>query len=58
MLGDAGGRTVWDMDSYAFVDAAARAPDTVHPSLWRIAQLNGVHGLFEGVPGIYQGKRL
>ena len=30
------------------------APDTVHPSLWRMAQLNGIHGLFEVVPGIYQ----
>ena len=43
-----GGRTVWDMDSYGFVDADT--PDTVHPSLWRMAQLNGMHGLFEVVP--------
>jgi alkyl sulfatase BDS1-like metallo-beta-lactamase superfamily hydrolase len=94
VLRDARGRTVWDMDSYAFVreregvvtrregaqaDAPAQraqadappqgaqadaegepangsshAPDTVHPSLWRMAQLNGIHGLFEVVPGIYQ----
>jgi alkyl sulfatase BDS1-like metallo-beta-lactamase superfamily hydrolase len=90
VLSDARGRTVWDMDSYAFIDerewaatgleeaatrreeAATRregpeanaegesaedpshAPDTVHPSLWRMAQLNGFHGLFEVVPGIYQ----
>jgi alkyl sulfatase BDS1-like metallo-beta-lactamase superfamily hydrolase len=47
------GRVVWDMDSYAFV-SQGDAPDTVHPSLWRMAQLNGVHGLFEVVPGIYQ----
>jgi alkyl sulfatase BDS1-like metallo-beta-lactamase superfamily hydrolase len=46
------GRVVWDMDSYAFVDGDA--PDTVHPSLWRMAQLNGMHGLFEVVPSIYQ----
>ncbi len=26
----------------------------MHPSLWRQAQLNNVHGLFEVVPGIYQ----
>jgi len=26
----------------------------VHPSLWRLAQLNGIHGLFEVVPGVYQ----
>ena len=31
-----------------------KAPDTVHPSLWRMAQLNGMHGLFEVVPSIYQ----
>ncbi len=30
------------------------APDTVHPSLWRMAKLNGLHGLFEVVPYIYQ----
>ncbi len=86
VLRDARGRTVWDMDSYAFVqeregagtrrevavaegnavaeagavvegepaEGSLHAPDTVHPSLWRMAQLNGVHGLFEVVPGIYQ----
>ncbi len=94
VLRDARGRTVWDMDSYAFVrrgegavtrrggaqadapqesaqadeppqgapadaegesaDDTSQAPDTVHPSLWRMAQLNGIHGLFEVVPGIYQ----
>jgi alkyl sulfatase BDS1-like metallo-beta-lactamase superfamily hydrolase len=54
VLRDARGRVVWDMDSYAFVDSQGESPDTVHPSLWRLAQLNGVHGLFEVVPGIYQ----
>jgi alkyl sulfatase BDS1-like metallo-beta-lactamase superfamily hydrolase len=48
------GRPVWDMDGYAFVDERSSAPDTVHPGLWRMAQLNGIHGLFEVVPGIYQ----
>ena len=52
VLHDARGRTVWDMDSYAFVQSDT--PDTVHPSLWRMAQLNGIHGLFEVVSGIYQ----
>jgi alkyl sulfatase BDS1-like metallo-beta-lactamase superfamily hydrolase len=52
VLRDARGRTVWNMDSYAFVQGDA--PDTVHPSLWRMARLNGLHGLFEVVPGIYQ----
>ncbi len=35
-------------------EARSEAPDTVHPSLWRMAQLNSAHGLFEVVPGIYQ----
>jgi alkyl sulfatase BDS1-like metallo-beta-lactamase superfamily hydrolase len=38
---------------YAFLDAET-APDTVHPSLWRLARLNTIHGLFEIVPGVYQ----
>jgi alkyl sulfatase BDS1-like metallo-beta-lactamase superfamily hydrolase len=53
LLRDERGRTVWDMDSYSFL-SAGRSPDTVHPSLWRLAQLNGLHGLFEVAPGIYQ----
>lgn len=32
----------------------ASAPETVHPSLWRLARLNAMHGLFEVVPGVYQ----
>ncbi len=51
---DERGRVVWDMDSYAFIDPEDASPPTVHPSLWRLAQLNGMHGLFEVVPGIYQ----
>ncbi len=54
LVRDERGRVVWDMDSYAFVDPEDPSPDTVHPSLWRLAQLNGMHGLFEVVPGIYQ----
>ena len=51
---NAKGAVVWDMEPYAFLRARERAPDTVHPSLWRMAQLNGAHGLFEVVPGVYQ----
>lgn len=40
-------------ERYAFVTADA-PPDSVHPSLWRLAQLNAIHGLFEIVPGVYQ----
>jgi alkyl sulfatase BDS1-like metallo-beta-lactamase superfamily hydrolase len=46
------GETVWDFEAYAFVEGAA--PDTVNPSLWRQAKLNGHPGLFEVVPGIHQ----
>jgi alkyl sulfatase BDS1-like metallo-beta-lactamase superfamily hydrolase len=48
----ADGTTVWDFASFAFIDGDA--PDTVNPSLWRQARLNGQHGLFEVVPGIHQ----
>jgi alkyl sulfatase BDS1-like metallo-beta-lactamase superfamily hydrolase len=47
-----GGQPAWDLSSYAFV--AGDAPATVNPSLWRQAKLNGIHGLFEVVPGIHQ----
>jgi alkyl sulfatase BDS1-like metallo-beta-lactamase superfamily hydrolase len=42
------------MDSFAFVDPEDPSPETVHPSLWRLAQLNNMHGLYEVVPGVYQ----
>jgi len=37
---------------YQFLEGDA--PDTVNPSLWRMAQLNAVHGLFKVVDGLYQ----
>jgi alkyl sulfatase BDS1-like metallo-beta-lactamase superfamily hydrolase len=46
------GKTVWDFEAYAFVEGDS--PDTVNPSLWRQAKLNGHPGLFEVVPGIHQ----
>jgi alkyl sulfatase BDS1-like metallo-beta-lactamase superfamily hydrolase len=48
----ADGRVVWSTRDYAFV--AGDAPDSVNPSLWRQAKLNGIHGLFEVAPGIHQ----
>ena len=48
---EAGG-TAWDTRDYAFV--AGDAPPSVHPSLWRQAKLNGIHGLFEVADGIHQ----
>ena len=50
------GRVVWDLGPYG--DTSGDAPTTVNPSLWRQAQLNLIHGLFEVVPGIYQVRGL
>lgn len=46
------GRGAWDLAPYKFL--RGDAPPTVNPSLWRQAQLDGQHGLFEVVPGIWQ----
>jgi len=46
------GSVSWDPDRWAFVDGDA--PDTVNAALWRQAQLNGEHGLYEVVDGIWQ----
>ena len=48
----ADGRVVWDLEAYSYLDG--ECPDTVHPSLWRQAQLCAKHGLFEVTGGIYQ----
>lgn len=41
---DKNGHVAWDMSPYAFL-AKDDAPDSVNPSLWRMAQLNSMHGL-------------
>ena len=46
------GRAAADPSVYEFL--RAEAPDTANPSLWRQAQLNANHGLFEVTDGIYQ----
>ena len=52
---NAEGAIVWDLESYAsFITPDAPAPDSVNPSLWRMAQLNLVHGLFQVSERIYQ----
>jgi alkyl sulfatase BDS1-like metallo-beta-lactamase superfamily hydrolase len=48
----ADGTVIWDLPAQAFI--RGEAPDSVNPSLWRQAQLNNVHGLFEVTDGIYQ----
>ncbi len=46
----------WDTSRHAFLTPDASCPDTVHPSLWRQAQLNAFHGLFEVAPGVWQAR--
>ncbi|MDG2308462.1 MAG: alkyl sulfatase dimerization domain-containing protein [Candidatus Binatia bacterium] len=46
------GRVLWDFERFSFLSSPA--PDTVNPSLWRQANLNARHGLFEVAEGIYQ----
>ena len=46
------GGTIWDSRAYGFVDGDA--PESVNPSLWRQARLNGIHGLFEVTRGVWQ----
>ena len=50
---DSEGNIAWNMAAYAFLNANS-APATVNPSLWRQAQLNAIHGLFEVTEGMYQ----
>jgi alkyl sulfatase BDS1-like metallo-beta-lactamase superfamily hydrolase len=53
---NADGKTVWDLQRYAFLKG--EAPATVNPSLWRVAQLNTLAGLFKVSEGIYQVRGL
>ncbi|MEW6352439.1 MAG: alkyl sulfatase dimerization domain-containing protein [Thermodesulfobacteriota bacterium] len=54
IIRDGEGRSVWNMDEYSFLEADSKAPDTVNPSLWRVARLNSMHGLFKVVDRVYQ----
>ena len=52
---DAKGNVVWDLEQYKnYIGADKPAPDTVNPSLWRNAQLNMQHGLFQVHDRIFQ----
>ena len=48
------GQNVWDLTRFSFIKEDAPAPDTVHPSLWRQAQLVIQGGLYKVVDGLYQ----
>jgi alkyl sulfatase BDS1-like metallo-beta-lactamase superfamily hydrolase len=47
------GRVVWSLRDYGFL-ADEQAPPTVNPSLWRLARLNLIHGLFQVTDRIHQ----
>lgn len=51
--GAPGRPAIWDLATYKFLDKE-KAPDTVNPSLWRIAQLNLLNGLFKVTDRVYQ----
>ena len=48
------GRTSWDIADFDFL--IDEPPVTVNPSLWRMAQLNAVSGLFEVTRDIWQAR--
>jgi alkyl sulfatase BDS1-like metallo-beta-lactamase superfamily hydrolase len=48
---DAGGVS-WSLKPYGFL--TGNSPDTVNPSLWRMSQLNAIHGLFKVSERVYQ----
>ncbi|MDO1481608.1 alkyl/aryl-sulfatase [Rhodococcus ruber] len=57
VIHNAAGEVVWDLRPFEFL--ATEAPDTVNPSLWRMAQLNvHNHGLFRVADRIYQVRGL
>ena len=40
----------------AFIEQGSTNPPTVNPSLWRQAQLNNIHGLFQVDDGLWQAR--
>ena len=50
------GRKAWDIADYDFLQSPC--PATVNPSLWRMAQLNTISGLFEVAEGVWQARAL
>lgn len=52
VIENADGKPVWNRMAYNFL--AGNAPASVNPSLWRIAQLNNIAGLFEVRERVYQ----
>ncbi|MDH4612364.1 alkyl sulfatase dimerization domain-containing protein [Pseudomonas sp. BN102] len=50
---NAEGKAVWNTHAYDFLQQKD-SPDSVNPSLWRLAQLNANAGLFQVTEGLYQ----
>lgn len=57
VIRNAAGKVVFEAKNVQ-VPIDAPAPDTMNPSLWRVAQLNGLVGLFKVVDRIYQLRNL
>ncbi|MEP1539317.1 MAG: MBL fold metallo-hydrolase [Paracoccaceae bacterium] len=51
---NAHGRKAWDMAQYDFLEN--ECPPTINPSLWRMARLNTIGGLFEVKPDVWQAR--
>ncbi len=54
IIKDRNGRAIINVNDYEFLAPDNKAPNTVHPSLWRHAQLNHHHGLFQVMEGVWQ----
>jgi alkyl sulfatase BDS1-like metallo-beta-lactamase superfamily hydrolase len=52
LITGAGGKPVWNLAAYAFVDGPA--PSTVHPGLWRHMRYLKHHGLYRVTDNIWQ----
>ena len=53
VIKDDKGHVVWDMKSYEY-QMGMNVPVTVNPSLWRVAQINSLNGLFQVTDKVYQ----
>jgi alkyl sulfatase BDS1-like metallo-beta-lactamase superfamily hydrolase len=47
------GRVVWTLKGYEFL-GSDKAPDSVHPGLWRHARVNTANGLYKVTDRVYQ----
>jgi alkyl sulfatase BDS1-like metallo-beta-lactamase superfamily hydrolase len=55
VIKDDKGNVVWNLKAFLeVIKQGEKSPDSVNPSLWRVAQLLMFHGLYEVVPGVYQ----